>query len=354
MLRRRFLLAMGASALVMGACEKKRVIANPPPPPQPQPRADCSMGANQVVAGQPTAPMPFHQCPAQREVGGCMDMQLAAFNETETRLARQQNANACCYDRVMSEPCPEPRHYRGRPFRVEATAAPSLADVHERDDWTSAHAMSDLDSAERRLLTDAWLEDARAEHASVAAFSLLSLQLMQLGAPPELIRDAHLAALDEIRHAEQCFALASSYAGEPMGPGPLDIEGTALATTLVALAESTLVDGCFGETSAALEAYEAAELARDAGVRSALEEIAEDEARHAELGWRIVAWAVKTGGDPVRDALARRVATLRAPSQDDAPTGLEQHGRLSARARSAIAQQCIEEVVGPCVEALLG
>src|SRR4051812_39178148 len=75
----------------------------------------------------------------------------------------------------------------------------------------------------RRALVEHWTRAAQMEHASVAAFSRFSLQLLAVGAPPSLLQDAHRAALDEITHAELCFSLATSYAGHGIGPGPLPV-----------------------------------------------------------------------------------------------------------------------------------
>ena len=60
----------------------------------------------------------------------------------------------------------------------------------------------------RRARGRAWTADALLEHASVASFSRLSLALLAVGAPADLVALAHRAALDEIRHARLCFALA--------------------------------------------------------------------------------------------------------------------------------------------------
>ena len=49
----------------------------------------------------------------------------------------------------------------------------------------------------------AWARAAAFEHASVAAFARLSLQLMAHGAPTALLGEVHRAALDETRHAEE-------------------------------------------------------------------------------------------------------------------------------------------------------
>ena len=129
---------------------------------------------------------------------------------------------------------------------------------------------------------------------TIAAFSALSLRLIALGAPPELIGRTHAAALEEVRHAQIAFALASAYADAPLAPARFDeVARLATTSTLAALARETFVDGCIEETAAAVDAALAATTAEDPDfVANALRSIAEDESRHAELAWAIVAWCV--------------------------------------------------------------
>jgi hypothetical protein len=68
-------------------------------------------------------------------------------------------------------------------------------------------------------LAQQWRENGRTEHASVASFARLTLDLMALGAPPALVASANHDALDEIRHTEACFGLAHWFDGEPASPG---------------------------------------------------------------------------------------------------------------------------------------
>ena len=139
----------------------------------------------------------------------------------------------------------------------------------------------------------AWSERAQNEHASVAAFDRFSLGLLAVGAPPELLEASHRAAIDEILHARLGFALASTYAGSPLGPGPLKIDRALDAVaTLPDMVRATITEGCIGETLSAMEAKESLALTTEPAARAALEIIAEDEARHAELAWSFVRWAV--------------------------------------------------------------
>ena len=56
------------------------------------------------------------------------------------------------------------------------------------------------------------------EQASVASFARFSLDLLSVGAPADLVDDAHDAAKDEIQHAKLAFGLASFYLGETVQP----------------------------------------------------------------------------------------------------------------------------------------
>jgi hypothetical protein len=141
------------------------------------------------------------------------------------------------------------------------------------------------------------------EHASIAAFARFSLQLLSLGAPPDLVEASTRALADETAHTKLCFELASAYAGRALGPGKLDVENSLAVTSLLDVVELVIAEGCFGETVAALEAREAADAAADPVVRAAYTQIARDEERHAELAFRFIRWALEQD----RAAVSERV-----------------------------------------------
>ena len=249
---------------------------------------------------------------------------------------------------------------RGRPLLVGGDARAAV--LGGPGGWASLRDLdvASLDPALRTRLAEAWARDALFEHASVASFSRFSLHLLAVAAPPELVDDAHSAARDEIRHARMCFALASAYAGEPLGPGPLPLEGDLLGPLdLASIAVATVREGCVGETLASLEAATAHELATVVPVKEALAIITEDEARHAELAWRFVRWALDEGGPEVRAAVrAAFESALAAPRPHDAPVdpldaALAAHGRLSDARKQAVLREGMDEVVRPAVDALL-
>jgi len=267
----------------------------------------------------------------------------------------------CCY-MVLNTICGP----GGRPFLAGGGArVASVEPGAVSRGWAAGDgpALDGLSDAERASLALAWTTDALFEHASVASFARFSLALLAAGAPADLVELAHRAALDEVRHARLCFALASAYAGEDVAPGPFPLGGDVRVDgSLAALAASTFAEGCLGETVAALVAAEQLARATDPAVRAALAEIAADEARHAELSWRTVAWAVRVGGDDVRAAVERALLGALAgppgghpqiPGASVTPAGLAAHGRLDDATRARAVTSAMEEVVLPAARALL-
>jgi hypothetical protein len=264
---------------------------------------------------------------------------------------------SCCY----AVPSRRITPVKGRPARVDGEAR--FAEVGAGGGAAGWRAPEDLPPevealprALRDRLAAAWLEAAREEHASIASFANLSLRLLALGAPPDLVADAHAAALDEIRHARRAFELASAYAGAPLAPAAFpDAARMSAAGDLAALAIETLLDGCINEAVAAALAGAAGESAADPAVAAALAEVAEDEARHAALAWRIVAWCVRSGGAGLHAALRETAAAAaRAPlaAGADPRDDLAIHGVLGDAAHAATRAGVLREIVAPCLDAL--
>jgi hypothetical protein len=233
--------------------------------------------------------------------------------------------------------------------------------VPAHDPWRALKLRSEaLPESARRALVEHWTRTAQLEHASVATFSYFSLQLLAIGAPPSLIEDAHRAALDEVKHAELCFALATTYAGHTIGPRPLAIDVRALTGwDLQSVAVGTVENGCVSETIAALEAEAAAALAHDDVVRAVQLRISDDESRHAELAWRFVRWAAQIGGAPVRAALhaafersLERLAGV-ASHESTHEHRLEAHGILSERRKHTVRAEVMNEVIRPVLADLV-
>jgi hypothetical protein len=233
----------------------------------------------------------------------------------------------------------------GRPLRIRGRQLHS--NLRKGTDWTSGDRpeVSALDNATRKALAALWLHDAQKEHASVPAFSRISWMLAAVGAPAELLAWSHRAALEEIEHAQKCFALAAGYGGvaytvEPMPElliGGLDSR----ADPLVTLATESLGDGCQLEDFNADVAAECATICGDPVTRAVLEQIAREERSHAEFSWAVLQWLVSHAGDAVRPALAdrlRRLEEIRRPTAVSwqklrlvaaaDPAQLRRHGRI--------------------------
>jgi hypothetical protein len=198
----------------------------------------------------------------------------------------------------------------GRPFLI--AAEPRMAPLVDSAEWVEngprRPRVEHLTFAERTALADHWKKMGQMEHASIAAFARFSLQLLSLGAPPELLEACTQALADETAHTKLCFQLASAYAGCAVGPGALDIDGSLAVTSLADVVELVISEGCFGETAAALDAFDAASTATDPVIARAYAEIAADEQRHAELAFRFVRWALARGGAVVAGRIAASIA----------------------------------------------
>jgi hypothetical protein len=296
--------------------------------PNPKPCATTASTGSGTGVGDPNA-----ECPSANDAAPYLC-------RSENFEAVRREGDQCCYDYQAGS---------GRPFIVDGVARMARARTR-----ASAHARP-VEAAARTRLADAWVRDGLAEHASVASFSRLALELLSLGAPMELVADASRAALDEVRHADFCFALAARY-GRPVVPERLDLGGSVpIAPTLEALVTSTFQEGCVGETLAAALLAERAAGAADDDVRRALERMAEEEARHAELSWRVVAWARAEGGAAVGALLDRLAADLfrtgASLGADDDDLGLDA-GWLDGTSRQAVERHVVHDILVPAALAL--
>jgi len=226
----------------------------------------------------------------------------------------------------------------GRALRVNGKVV--TAPLGRSQDWSGGHQpeLSGLSSAARTALALHWHQTALAEHASVPAFSRLSLTLMALGAPARLVDAAHRAAREEIHHARIAFSLASAYAGTEVAPGPLTDLANApavTATSLRALAAESLFDGCLMEGFGAAVIEAGRVRTADRPLRAVLAAIAREEASHAQLAWDIVGWCIEVEGAPLCAARMPLVENAPTPAVPrELPPALESellaHGCISA------------------------
>jgi hypothetical protein len=206
-----------------------------------------------------------------------------------------------------------------------------LPRLRSGSDWTTSTAAFDAHKDAPAGLADQWRENGKTEHASVAAFARLTLDLLALGAPPALIAAANRDALDEIRHAEICFSLAHALDGRAMSPAPFAEAQTAATLprlrtlALAKLAVDSLVDGALHEGVSARIIARLAQRCEVESIRAGLKEIAADEGRHSAHGWAVAAWCLEQGGAPVAAALQGALRALpremRSPLPEAAARG---------------------------------
>ena len=293
------------------------VAPEPTPPNQPQPTA-AQQPQQPPVAAYPneklakpqwcTQPKPMCVGPNARPSSGMLPPDPRSFRyDVNGCLPAAKHGGSCTGRTVIEGPrfdhgqccyvvCQGPVPPCGRPLYVAGMAR-----------------MAPAPPATPHPHAARWLRDAWSEHASIASFARFALELMAIGAPLCMVAAAHEAAVDEIAHTQICLRRARALIGPVAGPGRLPIHGVVIRRSLDDVAVAAVIEGCIGETIAALEAP--------------LDVIARDELRHAQLAWRFVAWAVQRGA---REAVRRAFAAA-LPNID---------------ARIA------REVIVPCMEAL--
>ncbi len=268
----------------------------------------------------------------------CGEKVVSLKGEGQRETAGQAQVEACCYPAEVTDG--DSNCVIGRPYWDGG--------VQRQAPLLSSAALSSASDPARAA---AWAQAGSGEHASVAAFARLSLQLMALGAPSSLLREVHQAALEEVQHAERCWELARLFGGAEVTPGPFPFQTSPQANVdLGELAAGAVREGCLAETLGAHVLAVAAERAPEPAVRAALLSIAEEEARHAVLSFRLVAWALRSGGTNVM-ASVHAAFTAPWPSVDVHELALRSNVDVAYLA--AAAEQGINEVLIPAAERVL-
>ena len=249
--------------------------------------------------------------------------------------------------------------YGGRPFAVAAddAHAPRMAPTVPSADWSTPLALvppTDVDA--RDAVAAAWRRAAQSEHASVASFSRFNLELLSLGAPAELLHASTQAIAEEIRHAELAFAVTSQLTGQGEGPGPLPVDGAlARSSNPHDVLVAAVVEGCINETVSAMQLQRVIPSIVDPLLAARVQEVLDDELRHAELSWAFVRWMLQQHPHLVPAAEEAFVSFRLGPAPAEGPhdATLAAYGAPPAALAHTTAAEVLERVVLPCAEAML-
>ena len=165
-----------------------------------------------------------------------------------------------------------------------------------------------LEPAVADLVVREWRQRTHAEYVSAVIAQQVTLWLLQLGAPPDLIRDGLRIAGDEITHSELSAAVAASAGGEPVAavidPGALELpSGDGAFASLIS---PILRSFCVGETIAVPLFRMLRQRCTVPIAREALDRVLKDETRHRQFGWDVLDWILLVGGPAVGQRVAEQ------------------------------------------------
>lgn len=261
--------------------------------------------------------------------------------------------DTCCYKARYQPIDTVPNCVPGRPYVQEGENVLAQL-IQMKGDWRhNGTSIPFGTKEERKSAGHFYLETARAEHASVASFNRFSLELISLGAPANLIRRAQEAALDEVRHAQQAFSISNTLLSKEFQPSAMSID-VQLAKNHLALAKAVLEEAAIQETIAVLLAVEQLRVVQSPVIKAYLQEVVEDESRHAELAFDTLRWCLEMGGEEVRTLIHDRIqesihfSTKMYPKEAIIALGIPSQDTLKR-----MVQRGIREVIIPSLRSLI-
>ena len=188
----------------------------------------------------------------------------------------------------------------GRPFGVKGQFLTTISQTYTINNDNNARSWKPVPAPDiaanyslNQQIGRRWLDQAEGEHASIASFARHTLQLVSIGAPSVLLRNAQDAAIDEIRHAKTCYGIAGAFIGSDFKPGPLDVEKSLESLDLQNIAKSIIEEGCIEETISAVLGKFGSSTAKDPEIKTASSQIVLEETNHAQLAWDTIQWITK-------------------------------------------------------------
>ena len=191
----------------------------------------------------------------------------------------------------------------GRPFVVNGKSRTTFSQTCNKDVCSNRrHADSwkmgpppsiSENSSYNQEIGRRWLEQAEAEHASIAAFARNTLYLMHLGSTAGLLMTSQEAGMEKINHTKLSYGIATTFIGHDLAPGPLNVDGCLDEVDLKIITRSVVLDGCIEDTILAIETAQRANSSEDLAIKSALNQMAWDNAKHAQYAWDTLEWIIE-------------------------------------------------------------
>ena len=169
------------------------------------------------------------------------------------------------------------------------------------------HAHAEVRTAD--VVAAEWRRRTQSEYTSAAIAHQVTLWLIQVGGPPDLIRDGLRIVEDELTHSELSAHVMAATGGTFVPP----VIGGAMLTLpgghdpRAALPSSILRFFCVGETVAVPLFRMLRERCSVPVARQALDRVMRDEARHRQFGWDVLDWLLLGDRDAVLRVVAREV-----------------------------------------------
>lgn len=178
-----------------------------------------------------------------------------------------------------------------------------------------------------------WLRRVQAEYGSAALTHHLTLWLLQITAPFELVRMGLAIVEDELAHAELSQAVHVAAGGT--GVARLERDELGLSRRPgepleLAVARVGLDAFCLGETVAVRLFARLRQACSEPVALAALDRILKDEVRHRDFGWTLLEWLLST---PSRDAVLA-LAAAELPQQFERLRTNYAHASLGQRAEA--------------------
>lgn len=201
----------------------------------------------------------------------------------------------------------------GRPLRKNGKI--QLSETRTSEDWLLGSKFAEPHHD--------WIENGKGEHSSISAFADLSLKLADMGSPPDLLKRAHQAAIDEINHAQLAFTLDASRNDNrsPQGPAAKRrlLGDAGHIIRLQKMAVETFTDGCLFEARSAQGLRKMVDEEPDETIRHEIQRTVVEEDSHVELAWKILEWCFREMPQTtLRARLYRQLVKIldRAEAQD--------------------------------------